>query len=63
VNRQPRALLSVLLLGVIAFMGWRWWSSQQDHDGQATEIVFSDVPTRGGVLNCSLRSEPRTFNR
>ena len=62
-NRQPRALLSVLLLGLIAFMGWRWWSSQQDHADQGTEIVFSDVSTRGGVLTSSLRSEPRSFNR
>ena len=62
-NRQSRALLSVLLLGFIAFMGWRWWSGQQDHADQATEIVFSDVSTRGGVLTSSLRSEPRTFNR
>jgi len=56
-------LLSVLLLGLVAFMGWRWWSNQQDHADQATEIVFSDVSTRGGVLTSSLRSEPRTFNR
>ena len=62
-NRHSRALLSVLLLGFIAFMGWRWWSGQQDHADQATEIVFSDVSTRGGVLTSSLRSEPRTFNR
>ena len=62
-NRQSRALLSVLLLGLVAFMGWRWWSSQQDHADQATEIVFSDASTRGGVLTSSLRSEPRTFNR
>ena len=62
-NRQPRALLSVLLLGLFAFMGWRWWSGQQPPDDSGTEIVFSDVSTRGGVLTSSLRSEPRTFNR
>jgi peptide/nickel transport system substrate-binding protein len=63
VNRQPRLLLSVLLLGVIAFTGWRWWSGQQPASDQGTEIVFSDVSTRGGVLTSSLRSEPRSFNR
>jgi len=63
VNRQPRALLSVLLLGLIAFMGWRWWSGQQQPADSGTEIVFSDVSTRGGVLTSSLRSEPKTFNR
>lgn len=62
-NRQPRALLSVLLLGLMAFMGWRWWSSQQPAEDSGTEIVFSDVSTRGGMLSSSLRSEPRTFNR
>jgi len=63
VNRQPRALLSVLLLGVIAFTGWRWWSGQQPPADTGTDIVFSAAPTRGGVLTSSLRSEPRTFNR
>jgi peptide/nickel transport system substrate-binding protein len=47
----------------MAFMGWRWWSSQQPADDSGTEIVFSDVSTRGGVLTSSLRSEPRSFNR
>jgi len=56
-------LLSVLLLGFIAFMGWRWWSDQQAPADSGTDIVFSDVNTRGGVLTSSLRSEPRTFNR
>lgn len=62
-NRQPRILLSVLLLGVIAFMGWRWWSGQKTADDSGLEIVFSETATRGGVLTSSLRSEPRTFNR
>lgn len=62
-NRQPQALLSVLLLGVIAFTGWRWWSGQQPAADSGTEIVFSDAPTRGGMLTSSLRSEPRSFNR
>jgi peptide/nickel transport system substrate-binding protein len=63
VNRQPRALLSVLLIGVVAFVGWRWWNSTQPESGGGTEIVFSEAGTRGGTLISSLRSEPRTFNR
>jgi peptide/nickel transport system substrate-binding protein len=62
VNRQSRALLSVLLVGVVGFIGWRSCNSRPDRDG-STELVFSDVSTRGGTLTSSLRSEPRTFNR
>ncbi len=47
----------------MVFLGWSWWSSQQPPDDSGTEIVFSDVSTRGGVLTSALRSEPRTFNR
>ena len=62
-NRQPRALLSVLLIGVIAFLGWRWWSgTQPDQDG-GVELVFSEETTRGGSITSSLRSEPKSFNR
>jgi peptide/nickel transport system substrate-binding protein len=63
VNRQPRALLSVLLIGVIALVGWRWWSSTRQDQGGGSEIAVSEVSTRGGTLVSSLRSEPRTFNR
>ena len=62
-NRQPRALLSVLLIGVIAFVGWRWWSGARPDAGDGSEIVISETATRGGSITSSLRSEPRTFNR
>lgn len=63
-NRQPRALLSVLLIGVVALVGWRWWTSTHQQDAASgLEIKFADVSTRGGVMTSSLRSEPRTFNR
>ena len=63
VNRQPRALQSVLLFGVIAATGWCWYSGQGTPDESSTEIVVSDVATRGGRFVSSLRSEPRSFNR
>jgi peptide/nickel transport system substrate-binding protein len=63
VNRQPRALLSVLLIGVIAFVGWRWWSGNSPDQDGGTELVFSEQATRGGTLTSSLRSEPRSLNR
>lgn len=62
-NRQARALLSVLLIGVVAFLGWRYWNGTRPADDNATEIKFSEVQTRGGQLTSSLRSEPRSFNR
>ena len=62
VNRQSRALLSVLLVGgVIAVVSWR--SCAPDPNDNAGEIVVSEVATRGGTLTASLRSEPRSFNR
>ena len=59
-NRHSRALLSVLLIGVVVVVGWRAWHSSSDAD---TAIVIDAVSTRGGTLTCSLRSEPRGFNR
>jgi peptide/nickel transport system substrate-binding protein len=62
VNRQSRALLSVLLVGVVAFVSWRSCSTAPG-GGDPSEIVISEATTRGGVIRSSLRSEPRTFNR
>ena len=62
-NRQPRALLSVLLIGLVAFMGWRWWNGERPNAENGVELVISDAATRGGQLTSSLRSEPRRFNR
>jgi peptide/nickel transport system substrate-binding protein len=63
VNRQARALLSVLLFGVIAVVIWRSGSCAPGTGDSAGEIVISENATRGGTLIASLRSEPRTFNR
>lgn len=62
-NRQPRLLLSVLLLGVLGVAGYCGWSSTQKQAGNETELVISEVSTRGGTLVSTLRSEPRSFNR
>ena len=61
-NRQARALLSVLLIAVVGFLGWRSCGTTPDQ-GDGTEIVVNETSTRGGTLVSSLRSEPRTFNR
>ena len=58
-------MLSVLLLGAVAFAGWCAYSGAQQRAGtdNETELVISEVNSRGGTLTCSLRSEPRSFNR
>jgi peptide/nickel transport system substrate-binding protein len=56
-------LLSVLLIGLVAFVGWRWWTSANPDGEGGTEIAISEAPTSGGQLVSSLRSEPRSFNR
>ena len=61
-NRQSRALLSALILGVVVFVGWRACSPASDN-ASGGEIVISEVGTRGGTWISSARSEPRTFNR
>lgn len=61
-NRQSRALLSVLLVAAVALVAWRWLSTAPDRE-YGGEIVISDSQTRGGTLRASLRNEPRTFNR
>lgn len=61
-NRQSRALLSVLLVGVVIVAAYQSCGTERGADNGG-EIIVSDVPTRGGTLTASLRSEPRTFNR
>lgn len=61
-NRQARALLSVLLIGIVAALGWRYLSPPKEDDN-TTRVVINDVATRGGTVTCSLRSEPKSFNR
>ena len=58
-------MLSVLVLGVLAFAGWRACSSARERagNGNQTEIVVGEVNPRGGTLTSSVRSEPRNFNR
>ncbi|MEO8680746.1 MAG: ABC transporter substrate-binding protein [Vicinamibacterales bacterium] len=62
-NRQPRALLSVLLLGALAFTGWLVYRDVQPPPVGPTAPVAPAAPVRGGTVTSSLRSEPRSFNR
>ena len=62
-NRQPRALLSALLVGALAFTAWLIWRDLHPAPTAPAPVVTSTAPTRGGTVTSSLRSEPRSFNR
>ena len=65
-NRQPRALLSVLLVGAVVFTAWLIWRDLHPAPSatDGTPVATAPAaPVRGGTLTASLRSEPRSFNR
>ncbi|MCC7181462.1 MAG: ABC transporter substrate-binding protein [Acidobacteria bacterium] len=64
-NRQPRTLLTLLLIGAIVGTGYFIWRDLRaplpgaPHSSRTTDVA----PSRGGRLVSTLRSEPRSFNR
>lgn len=64
-NRQPRTLLTLLLIGAIAgtaYLFWRDLQAPPPGESRATDPPIAP-PTRGGRLTATLRSDPRSFNR
>lgn len=61
-NRQPRALLTVLLLSATLATLWFAWRGMRT-PAPAPPAAPVTTPIRGGTLTSSLRSEPRSFNR
>ena len=63
-NRQPRTLLTLLLIAAIAGTGYLVWN---DISGGLTVDLrpgpLEQKPQRGGRLTVTQRSEPRSFNR
>ncbi|MCC7035419.1 MAG: ABC transporter substrate-binding protein [Acidobacteria bacterium] len=64
-NRQPRTLLTLLLIGAIAGTGYFLYRDlRAPLPGEPGASRKADVaPSRGGRLVATLRSEPRSFNR
>jgi peptide/nickel transport system substrate-binding protein len=62
VNRQPRALLTLVLALVVAGTAWTAWRSIRQPEAPSSQTA-QPAPTRGGTLRVTLRSEPRSFNR
>ena len=63
-NRQPRTLLTLLLIAALAGTAYLIWRDLHGVPESATERQSSAAkPTRGGRLTGTLRAEPRSFNR
>ncbi len=63
-NRQPRTLLTLLLIAALAGTAYLIWRDLHSFPESATERQSSAAkPTRGGRLTGTLRAEPRSFNR
>jgi peptide/nickel transport system substrate-binding protein len=63
VNRQPRTLLTILLIAVIGGTGYFIWRDLQASPAGGPAAASTPAPTRGGRVTVTLRSEPRSFNR
>ena len=61
-NRQPRAILTLLLVAAMLVTLWVAWRGLHPTAPEPTPAQ-STAPARGGTLTASLRSEPRSFNR
>ena len=63
-NRQPRTLLTLLLIAAIAGTGYLVWNDiagLRNPGGLPPRV--EQKPQRGGSLTVTQRSEPRSFNR
>lgn len=59
-NRQSRALLTILVVGVL-FVPYYVYSRREPAPAPAASAA--DSPARGGALVASTRTDPRSFNR
>lgn len=63
-NRQPRSLLTILLIAAVGGTGFLLWRDVQRPPATSSTGGPTAVrPTPGGRLTVTLRSEPRSFNR
>ena len=60
-NRQPRILLTVLIVAAVAIPYWLY--SRRAEPTRAGSADAAIRPARGGALVASTRSDPRSFNR
>jgi peptide/nickel transport system substrate-binding protein len=64
VNRQPRTLLSLLLIAVFGGTAYLIWNDLQSaRPAPDPSSPAAAAPTRGRRMTVTLRSEPRSFNR
>ena len=63
-NRQSRALLTILIVAAILIP--YWWLNREGTSSPTASPLAGDpepTPTRGGTVVASTRTDPRTFNR
>jgi peptide/nickel transport system substrate-binding protein len=60
VNRQSRALLTILIVGAVLIPYWLLSGGESTPIGV---VAPGETPARGGSVVASIRSEPRSFNR
>ena len=61
-NRQSRALLSILIVAAVLVPYW-WLSREPATPGRSDPTTQTVTPVRGGSAVASARTEPRSFNR
>jgi peptide/nickel transport system substrate-binding protein len=63
VNRQSRALLTILIVAVVV-IPYCWYSGRRPEPPASTSVAtLTTIPVRGGAVVASARTEPRSFNR
>jgi peptide/nickel transport system substrate-binding protein len=63
VNRQSRALLTILIVAAV-FLPYWWLNRDRTPPSSAPSTPAAEpTPTRGGAVVASTRTDPRTFNR
>ena len=62
-NRQSRALLTILIVAAV-FLPYWWLNRDRTSPSSAPSTPAAEpTPTRGGAVVASTRTDPRTFNR
>ena len=62
-NRQSRALLTILIVAAVLIPYWLLSRDTASSEPSVRTAVDEPLPTRGGTVVASTRTDPRSFNR